>query len=123
MLKELPIEKLKKLNRDENSRWFRDDYFDLFLWEDDTGMITGFQLCYDIYHDQRALNWEMGKGFSHFGVDDGENRPGKLKATPILISGGFFDLAKISGLFKDRGREIDSGVFDFVYSKILEYKM
>ena len=121
MLKEIPKEKLKKLHKDENSRWFRDDFFDLFLWEDDHGLITGFQLCYDIYHDQRSLNWKADTGFSHFGIDDGENRPGKPKATPILVPDGDLDAAAIAVRFKDRGKEIDADIFNFVYNKILEY--
>jgi len=121
VLKEIPKEKLKKLNRDENSRWFRDDFFDLFLWEDVDGVITGFQLCYDIYYNQRALNWQAENGFSHFSVDDGENRPGKLKATPVLISDGAFNPPEILKIFKERGKEIDAAVFDFVYRKIFDY--
>ena len=123
MLKEIPKEKLKKLHKDENSRWFRDDFFDLFLWEDDHGLITGFQLCYDIYHDQRSLNWKADTGFSHFGIDDGENRPGKPKATPILVPDGDLDAAAIAVRFKDRGKEIDADIFNFVYNKILEYSI
>ncbi len=121
MLKEIPKAKLKKLHKEENSRWFRDDYFDLFLWEDDTGWITGFQLCYDIYHDHRTINWKEGAGLSHYAVDDGENRPGKPKATPVLLPAGHFDVTDVAEKFRRSGEKIDSKIFDFVYNKILEY--
>ena len=33
-------------------RWFRDDYFDLFTWQEPDGGIVGFQLCYDLQIDK-----------------------------------------------------------------------
>ena len=29
-------------------RWFENDYFDLFVWQDTAGAVTRFELCYDV---------------------------------------------------------------------------
>ena len=50
-------------------RWFQDDYFDLFVWQDRAGELVRFQLCYerDTRHE-RALEWQQGVGFQHLSV-------------------------------------------------------
>ena len=96
MLKELP--EVRQVPEEPNRRWFSDDYFDLIVWLDHNGEITGFQLCYDIAGDEHALTWHEKTGFSHQRVDDGElQRP--YKATPILVADGSFDYAAISQSF------------------------
>jgi len=47
-------------------RWFQDDYFDLFLWQNRLGTIVEFQLCYRRdTRDERVLDWRRGRGFQH----------------------------------------------------------
>ena len=53
-------------------RWFHDDYFDLFVWQTDTGDITLFQLCYGVAPDERALVWHRAGGFFHDGAEPGD---------------------------------------------------
>ena len=48
-------------------RWFHDDYFDLFVWQTDSGDISLFQLCYGINSNERALVWHRVGGFFHDG--------------------------------------------------------
>jgi len=48
-------------------RWFHDEYFDLFVWQDAGGEITSFQLCYGIDSSERALVWRKTGGFFHDG--------------------------------------------------------
>ena len=73
---------VRQIEGESKRRWFSDDYFDLIVWFDEQDEITGFQLCYDIHHVQRAVTWQKDSGFSHHKIDDGENRPGKAKASP-----------------------------------------
>jgi len=54
-------------------------------------------------------------------VDDGENRPGRHKATPILLPDGAFPVQKISRLFLENSRDIDQSFVKFIYRKLLEY--
>jgi len=102
-------------------RWFLGDYFDLVVWVEE-GQIVGFQLCYDINYNQRALTWFENKGFLHNKVDDGENKGGRLKSTPILIADGIFDYLTISKRFQNESTEIDPKVANFVIEKIRNYR-
>ena len=36
-------------------KWFSDDYFDLIVWIDLNGAVSGFQLRYDKYKKERTL--------------------------------------------------------------------
>ena len=103
-------------------RWFADEFFDLLVWEDENGEIAGFQLSYDKNRDQHTLTWEKQTGYHHYKVDDGESRPGKFKASPILFADGVFEYDKISERFKINSQEIDKIVSSFVYHKLKNYK-
>ena len=103
-------------------RWFADEYFDLLVWEDETGEIVGFQLSYDKNREQHALTWVKQKGYLHDKVDDGESKLGKFKASPILLADGIFEYDKISERFKISSKEIDEVVSSFVYNKLKNYK-
>jgi hypothetical protein len=115
MLRELP--EVRQVRDEPRRRWFADDYFDLIVWSDQSGEISGFQLCYDLSGDERALTWRQTTGFSHQGVDDGElQRP--YKATPILVEDGSCDYAALAQLFRERSRNMDEQVARFVLGKI-----
>lgn len=94
---------------------------DLTVWVDGGGGITGFELCYDKGHAERAVRWDREGGFLHQKVDDGENRGYDYKETPILVPDGRFAVKKISRLFHDNSRDIDSALADFVYRTLLTY--
>jgi hypothetical protein len=47
-------------------RWFHDEYFDLFVWQDGDELTT-FQLCYGGDASERALVWQKSRGFFHDG--------------------------------------------------------
>ena len=47
-------------------RWFHDEYFDLFVWQDGSE-VTLFQLCYGGDASERALVWDRARGFFHDG--------------------------------------------------------
>jgi hypothetical protein len=48
-------------------RWFHDEYFDLFVWQDDAGAVVRFELCYGQGASERALVWLGGERFFHDG--------------------------------------------------------
>lgn len=118
MLKELA--KVRQVPEEPKRRWFADDYFDLIVWFDKRREIIGFQLCYDLNGEERALTWRENIGFSHQRVDDGElQRP--YKATPILVADGAFDQAAVSQVFAEHSREMDKKVARFVLGKLRDY--
>lgn len=47
-------------------RWFHDEFFDLFVWQQDEEL-TLFQLCYGVDSSDRALVWDKSRGFFHDG--------------------------------------------------------
>ena len=61
-------------------------------------------------------------GRIHDKVDDGESRPGRFKASPILPADGIFQKDKIAERFRRNSKEIDKVVSSFVYNKLKAYK-
>jgi hypothetical protein len=91
---------------------------DLTVWLDDRDEITGFELCYDKGKNERAVRWARDAGFIHERVDDGEGRPGRYKATPVLLPDGLFEAKKISRSFHGNSRDIDQRIAEFVERKL-----
>ena len=112
---------VKQIPGEPYKRWFEDSYFDLLVWENESGQIVEFQLYYDKLHNQRSLTWKKQTGYMHSKVDDGENKPGKYKSTPILIDDGVFDFETIAEKFKNNSKYIDTKVSTFVISKLKKY--
>jgi hypothetical protein len=101
--------------------WFSDENFDLYVWLDDSDDIIRFQLCYDKPWNEGSLIWKKGSGYVHDRVEDGEDRPGRQKATPILVKNGYFEYERIADIFKKESREIQERISSFVYEKIMQY--
>jgi hypothetical protein len=57
-------------------RWFHDDYFDLFVWQESGGELVQFQLCYGFDSSERALVWHKRSGFFLDGVEPSKSRKG-----------------------------------------------
>jgi hypothetical protein len=119
MLKE--VRDVRQVPGEARRRIFFSDDLDLTVWFDDDDAILGFELCYDKGKNERAVRWKRLEGFLHQKVDDGENRPGRYKSTPILVPDGTFAVKKISRLFYDNSRDIDTAVADFVHRTLLAY--
>lgn len=102
---------------EEPRKWFSDDYFDLIVWYGSTGQITSFQLCYDVAEDQRAISWDVVKGFSHSRIDEGEDNP-EQNRSPILIP----DTEKIDHTviekFTEHSKSLESKTTCFVLEKL-----
>lgn len=112
---------VRQVDGEGKRRWFSDEFFDLIVWSDDAGALMGFQLCYDAEHDQRALTWRKAFGYTHHRIDDGEHRPGKVKATPVLVADGIFDQGTIATKFASASTAISPQIARFVLNKLLEY--
>ena len=101
-------------------RWFENDYFDLFTWQDSAGAVTKFQLCYDVERDEHALVWSRGVGTYHDGVDHGDGSSGHAKA-PIFVHGGRFDSGSVVPRFELDSATLPPELRDFVLAKIREH--
>jgi hypothetical protein len=106
-------------------RWFSDDYFDLIIWCEQPCRtrrdVAGFQLCYDRGGHARALTWTQTRGYSHEKVDTGENGPGIMKSTPILVADGVFDGAAVSRRFREAAKNLEPYLAELVLEKLAEY--
>ncbi len=102
-------------------RWFQDEYFDLIVWYDqETGLISGFQLCYDKHKNEHAFTWHKNAGFSHNKIDDSRSS-GSHPATPILIDDGVFPFSIIMGKFVTSSGNLDPAIRDLVMEKLAEF--
>lgn len=121
----LVLQELKGVRQIENEgvrRWFSDDYFHLIVWyKEFAEEFLGFQLCYDIYDNERSLTWKEDSGFSHNSIDDDKGFSHHPQA-PILISDGNFDSIVISQKFLDSSNNIPKEITSFVANKISEYR-
>lgn len=85
-------------------RWFHDDYFDLFVWQDAGGAVARFELCYGAGASERALVWLGGERLFHDGA------PG---AAP--------DLHELLQRFERAGVGLPADVRRAVLARIREY--
>lgn len=101
-------------------RWFRDDYFDIFTWQDTWGQFTNLQLCYDLGGNERVLSWRRDGGYMHEAVDGGEQSPVRNR-TPILIADGVLPLDTVQREFDARCGALDAELQQFICSRIAGY--
>ena len=119
MLREL--RDVKQVPGEPRRRWFSDENFDLIVWLDPEEQILGFQLCYDKEPRQKALTWLNGGGYRHNRIDDGD-KPGKMKASPVLEANGYFDSEGIARRFMENKGDVPEKISECVYEKITRYR-
>ena len=115
MLREIPA---RQIAGEPPRRWFTSPDIDLFVWVDESGAPTGFQLCYDKQTREHALTWTEASGYTHMGVDGGESRPGRYKGTPILVANGAIDFHGILGQLKEQGAALPAEFMQMLESRI-----
>ena len=102
-------------------RGYSDEFFGLIVGVGQQGKIVSFQLCYDKDSRKHALTWKRPSLYGHQRVDDGENRPGKHKSTPVLLPDGAFDPRTVAERFKVESSKINQAHSEFVCRKLLEF--
>jgi hypothetical protein len=107
-------------NPDRRRRWFQDEFFDLFVWQNADGEIVVFQLCYDRTRKECVLSWSRERSFAHNKVDTGDDSPARNR-TPILAVAGKFPLYSIMPRFEQAAAELAEDVKSFVIAKLREY--
>ena len=104
-------------------RWFSDSSLDLYIWEDNAGIIIRFQLCYGKGNDEHAFTWHNSGSWTHHKVDDGEAVGQNYKSSPILIPDGKFDPSSLAKTFMDNSMNIDPDLSAFVCNKLMALPM
>jgi hypothetical protein len=109
---------VRQVPGESKRRWFHSDDFDLIVWLSDGQGFSGFELCYDKQRSERSVTWTRSRGFAHMSVDDGEQRPGKYKASPVLTAGGGFDALRVYSSFLKASTAIPREVAIFVLTAL-----
>ena len=99
-------------------RWFESDAFDLIVWLDPAGALTGFQLCYDFGRGEHALTWRNDVGFTHHAIDAGDHTPFKNEA-PILIPDGAIPWERLRQVYEERCPSLDPALREELRRRLL----
>ena len=113
-------------------RWYQSDYFDLYVFyirhseradKYADREFVGMQLCYDIRHNQRTLEWKKDDGFSHHAVSKGggDTLSDHGASSALLRKGGIFDSAKVIDRFMQDSSTLPGLVKTFVLKRLAEY--
>jgi hypothetical protein len=96
-----------------------EQFFDNFIWTDESGTVLAFQLCHARLDHERVLTWDGTAGFIHLRVDGGERMPlGNM--IPVMVADGHFGAEHIAAEFEQRSVERDVRSRDFIRAKIPE---
>src|SRR6516164_1830529 len=120
MSKLIEFANVRQIPGEPRRRWFTCEDLELVVWCDESGGLIGFQLCYKNSGSEYALTWNPDLGFSHKIVDDGEQRPGKHKATPILVAGAPASATSIRERFALVSVGLPVQIAEFVGKKLRE---
>ena len=101
-------------------RWFFSHEQDLIVWFGEDGTPVGFQLSYGKYRNEHAIRWKAGKGYVHYGVDDGEGA-GVVKQAPILVADGVFPAASVLKRFRELAGDMPADIVEFVCARLREH--
>lgn len=101
-------------------RWFRDDYFDIFVWQSPQGAFVSLQLCYDLPSRERVLVWREGRGFGHHGIDSGEATPFDNRS-PIMVADGVLPVDEVMAEFGQRSADLEPDLREFIAGRLHAY--
>jgi len=101
-------------------RWFQDDYFDLYIWQQPGGGVSAFQLCYERRANERSLRWSPATGFAHDGVDIPEDKPGRAMSA-LLVADGVFPAELVRSRFAESAEGIPTELRAVIVARLAEY--
>jgi hypothetical protein len=114
----IELHETSQVSGEHRRRWFTDGSFDLIVWYDEDDRVHGFQLCYGKPDREHAVTWRRRGGYSHTSVDDGEGRPGKSKASPVLLPDGVFEKEAVVRSFRAAAAGLDPALADLVVRRL-----
>ena len=100
-------------------RWFTSEHADLYIWQDPSGSISGFEYCYRTGAREYSLRWNMRRGIEYAVIDDGESVPLRNNS-PIAIMIDKPDWDLLLQHFRAESRSVDTGLYQFVLHKMLK---
>ena len=120
MLRE--IRSIEQRNPALARRWFQDEYFDLYVWQDGAGELQRFQLCYDRdSRRERALEWQRGRGFQHLAVRQRYgSSPGRDQSGDMALD-GVMPYVALKDRFAAAAGSLPPEMQRFIEDKLTEY--
>lgn len=113
----LEFKNVRQIPNEPSRRWFSSADMDLVVWFNSDNEPIGFELCYDKQGSEKALNWSPA-GFVHSAVDDGENRPGKYKSSPVHIADGEPEINRIYSQFEYEANGLPQNIVRFALAAL-----
>ena len=110
----IEIASVRQIPGEPHRRWFSSAQFDLIVRCAGESGFLGFELCYDKPFRERAIVYSAEEGFRHMAVDDGEQRPGKFKSSPVLVADGVFDVMRVYAAFVGVSAKLPAEVANYV---------
>jgi len=101
-------------------RWFCDEDLDLMVWYKPDKRVHGFQLCYDKSGQEKALTWFEDRGFSHQGVDSGDETP-LSNRSPMLIEAARFETDRVFSCLSASDKELPPKLRALIRRMLKEY--
>jgi hypothetical protein len=114
------LRNVRQVPGDHFRRWFTDETLEIVVWYDQPGAVYGFQLCYDLRSQPRALTWTLKRGFSHAAIDEGDDKPTSNR-TPLLSPSTDYDAAKLREAFLGSAGGLPAAEKAFIEGKLAEW--
>lgn len=106
----------RQIAGESHRRWFYSHEQDLYVWNDESGQIIAFQLCYSKETNEHALYWRNDRGYAHLRVDNKWRN-----CTPLLVADGSFEKDTVLSRFRELSSQLPSDVVQFVSTRLSEY--
>lgn len=120
MLRE--IQRVAQRSAERRKRWFQDEYFDLYVWQDPAGDVLQIQVCYERGRpSERALTWKRGAGYAHARVDTEPGTAAGAIASPLLREGGRFGGWRVCERLGAAVASLEPRLSAFVLDKVKDY--
>ena len=113
------VSKIAQPDKNLSKRWFTSQAADLFIWHNGD-RFSRFEFCYNKHRSEYSLRWQLGIGFSHAQIDDGETG-NTHKSSPILIADNDIDCDYIFLVFKKLSGKVDMPVRFFIMRRLLGF--
>lgn len=104
-------------------RWFSCQDMDLFTWSHNK-MPVRFQLSFNKRGNEQLFSWDVQHGCHLYRVASGETLAHRYKKTPLLTGTcQQQNMLIIARDFLAASENIDAGIADFIYARLLEYPL
>jgi hypothetical protein len=119
----MTLHELKHVNQCDplHARVFLSSGFALTVWLDSAGTPAGCELVYDRERSAHAISRRPGSArINHFGVDEGDVRPGKPKRSPVSAPACQAVSHELLARFFEEADSLDLDIRSYVMATIAE---